>query len=425
MRRRVTRKLLLGFSGLAAFLALVPAAQAALFPVNCAALNGPGNDIKIVQPGDDVVLSCSLEGRTVLIQAHSITSNALGAIKTTGTGGMKLYAGLDSKNNKCVDPSPAGAFIDIKGSSLEDQNSNGGVDLKSCWDIKVEPGSSVSSVDATIRAECLNSGCKVGADTSNFFGNRIEFYSQGDMTLLNSVFSTIGPRDQQTFVSYHGSLYAGEGCDPDALLPCPDPFTPAALCALCQGCHGHNAFSGGIESNAFFFAEQFMDLSGACVNIAENITITADARDSAGGNVAPPAGPPFLGFDINLQDAEIRDDFGKTGFLSVLAHPPLKGGLPLKPDDVPFNPGFPPQYPGDGPIWYQNTVLVDDGANGGGVDPQAVAFMNGYRDFAAGNCSVLVQDLKCSTRAIPARGFVADPTARINRNVSGVPRCDS
>ena len=430
MFRRLNPMRVLGFScGLAMAFAFVPAAQAALFTVNCAALNGPSNNIKVIQPADDVVVNCSLEGATVLIQAHSILVDASGAnsgaIKTTGTDGIKLQAGLDSKGNSCTDGSPLSATIDIRGATLEDQNNNGGENLKSCWDITVETGSSLTSAGANVRAECLNLGCSLKSTNSNYFGNRILLYSQGDMTLINNVFTTIGPRDQQTFVSYHGSLKAGEGCDVQALLPCPDPFTQAALCQLCQECHGHNSFSGGVESNFFAFAEEFLDLSGACINIAENITITADARDDAGNTIVPPAGPPFLGFVINIADAEIRDDFGKTGFMSFLAHPPLKNGLPLKPDDVPFNPGNPPQYPGDGSIWYDNAVLVDDGKNGGGVDPQAVAFMNGYRDFIAGDCSVPVGNLNCSSRPIPARGSVADPAQRINHNVSGIPRCDS
>ena len=256
------------------------------------------------------------------------------------------------------------------------------------------------------------------------------------MTLTNNVFTTHSPLDNMRFVSLFGNLYAGAGCTgsagpQDIVLTC-DPVTntvtiPAADCNLCQTCQPKpNSFSGGVESNAFFFAEQFVDLSGACINIAEDITITADARSPIPPYLVltPPAGPPFQSlYAVNIEKAEIRNDFQKPGYIAILAQPPLQqNGKPLWWDNVHFFPGDNPSPfdIGFGVIWYDNAVLVDDGANGGGIDPQAVSFMNGYRASQPGNCGPVT--LNCIQRAIPPRGWIASPRGPL---VQGIARCDS
>ncbi len=429
MQKAATQRLFLAMTCLAACFAFVPAAGAATAVItNCVPLNGPGPNynlhVNINQPADDIVLQCGIQAQDVIIRAHSITvdgSNG-GSIQTSGIAGMRLFAGLDSMNNKCVAPNPTGATINILGATLEDQNSNGGENLKSCWNVNVTPGSKMTSIGEFVRAECLNAGCQVNANGSFFFGNRILFFSQGDMTLGNSVFQTIGPFDQHTYISYHGNLFAGEDCTGTLPLACPPGGISASdACNFCQECHGRNSFSGGVESQFFAFAEQFVDLSGACITIAEHITITADGRDSVPPYASLPEPPRGA---INLTGAELRDDFGKTGYISVTAHPALmKNGTPLSPDAVPFLP--PSGFTGDGTINIDNAIVVDDGAIGGGPDPKAVAFMNGFRDAVAGNCPDVTPT--CTVRAIPARGWIADTVSRGSHHVvnAALARCDS
>jgi hypothetical protein len=415
MSKVVTRRLFLAMGCLALCLVVVPAAEAVTYNVDCTALNGATSDPRINQQGNDVVVNCGLDVRTLIIRAHSITVNPPGFIRTAGLGGMNLYAGLDSMNTKCVDPDPATARININGVHLEDLNRNGGVVLKGCGDINVAPDSAMTSTGSDIRLDCLLTGCKVNVGGSFVFGNRILFHSQGDMTLVNNVFLTIGPYDQHTYVSYHGNLFAGEGCVQPAQPICLE--TVADACDLCQECHGHNSFSGGNESQFFAFAEKFIDLSGACVTIAETITITADGRDSVPPYANLPEPP--LGA-INLIDSEMRNDFGKTGHISITAHPALmKNGKPLDPDSVPLLP--PAGFTGDGSINVLNAIFIDNGALEG---PSNVSFMNGFRDSIPGNCNATPT---CQQKAIPLLGFVADPNARASHNVLNafLVRCDS
>ena len=429
MSKVVARRLFLALGCLAICLAFVPAAGAAVVNItDCTPYNGPGPTynlhVNINQPNDDIVLQCGLVAQDVIVRAHSITVDGPngGSVQTSGIAGMRLYAGLDSMNLKCVAANPAGATINILAAQLEDDNSNGGENLKSCSDINITPGSQLTSHGEFVRAECLITGCQLTASDSNFFANRILFYSQGDMHLSGSTFQTIGPFDQHTYVSYHGNLFAGEDCANQLPLVCPPGgITPAQACDLCQECHGHNTFFGGVESQFFAFAEKFVDLSGACITIAEHITITSDGRD---------ANPPYTtliepaGGAINLKDAELRDDFGKTGYISITAHPALmKNGKPLDPDNVPFLP--PAGFTGDGTINIDNAILIDDGASGGGPDPKAVSFLNGFRDAVAGDCAGVTTT--CNPRASPNRGWIADKVQRALHHVIGLltVRCDS
>ena len=147
-------KLSLSFSCLIICLAFAPAAGAAPFAVNCAAYT-PSTAVNINQPADDVTIDCALNVNTLIIRAHSITVGSTGSIRTSGKAGMKLLAGLDSNGNLCTDPSPLSATITINGAPLEDDNNNGGVWLKSCWDIDFNTGSSAASAGANVHAECV------------------------------------------------------------------------------------------------------------------------------------------------------------------------------------------------------------------------------------------------------------------------------
>jgi hypothetical protein len=95
MSKVVTRRLFLAMGCLALCLVVVPAAEAVTYNVDCTALNGATSDPRINQQGNDVVVNCGLDVRTLIIRAHSITVNPPGFIRTAGLGGMNLYAGMD------------------------------------------------------------------------------------------------------------------------------------------------------------------------------------------------------------------------------------------------------------------------------------------------------------------------------------------
>src|SRR5262249_14768602 len=202
-----------------------------------------------------------------------------------------LYASIDKKaGDKCVSPSVPGGFIRVHSALIEDQNSNGGILLKSCGGQLVDALSTVKSAGAQIQQFCYfgaNSGevppCTISVSNSSYFGNKIEMISEGDLTLTNSNFQTIGPRDQQTYVSLLGSVWGGYNCPTVAALPTDANCIPIdQACLLCQECHNKNKFFGGVESNFRAWAMQLMSFDNACIDIAENITMIALDTDPAG-----------------------------------------------------------------------------------------------------------------------------------------------
>lgn len=422
-------------------------APAAPVVLDCTLYNS-NSVVNINQPNDDIIINCPLIVKSVLIRAHSITVDHsglnLGSITTTDKAGQKLLAGLNNNGDACgASPSPSSTeTINIIQAKLEDQNSNGGITLRSCGNIEIDTngGSSLQSVGANIDLTCfgtaaqIGSDCKIDVNTAFLHGNRILMDAQGDITLKCSTFETIGPRDLQKFVSEHGSVLAGGTsgvCNPaDVAFICPSAgfeLTFADVCLLCQCKPCKNKFTGGNESNMFVFGEEFVDLSNACITIAESITITADCSPTISGGVITGFAPfPFTGpggpntVALNLAGTEIRDDFGKTGFISIAACPGLINGHEYGPGDVPTK-----GLVGTGTINIDNAIVVDDGANGGGIDPQAVAYMNGDATSQACTtcCDGVVPD--CGTGPIPNRGFDADPAARSLHHVVGTPRCDS
>ena len=100
----------------------------------------------------------------------------------------------------------------------------------------------------------------------------------------NSTVTTVSPRDSISLVSKNGSVLAGGTAVP-------------------------TGSRRDIESNMTVTAKGIVDLSSACVEIAENITITASG---SGFNCANDV-------IINLNSSEIRNDFGKTGVITVTA----------------------------------------------------------------------------------------------------------
>lgn len=393
-----------------------------------------------VTPGllktDDVSIDCALEFKTVTVKdVHAITVNGTvgGGIKTSGIGGMKLLAGVTTSSNvTCAAWGNATSLVTLTAATLEDQNANGGILLRACGGVEVDTvGGSVvqAGPSATTKIQCYGSQCPVVFDAATFGGNAIDVVSDGDMTIKNSSFEFTGGRPHINLTSLHGSVLAGPGCDSGGPgFTCEaagQVLTQEFLCSQC-GCFGRNKFRGTIESNMRVFAEKNVDLSNSCIYIAENIWIMADGRNPDGTDA------PLLpgGWVINLGDAELRDDFGKTGTIKIYAHTNLTGS-PLRPlrDDE-----FDKVTSADGTINIDNGVFVDDGANGGGPDPQRVSDMNLGTNNQAGNCGdansppgsgIATCPLPFGGNDIPQRGFIADPGQRLLHNALGAPRCDS
>ena len=132
--------------------------------------------------------------------------------------------------------------------------------------------------------------------------------------------------------------------------------------------------------------------SYACIDIAEDITITARGEDLACGTTTI----------VNLANAEIRNDFGKTGVITVTA------------------------CGGSGRIDINNALLVDEGKKGGGPDPNRVSSLNGGTATTNVNCAATTVPT-CNARPLnPANNPVsADQMDRGAHHVIGVPRCDT
>jgi hypothetical protein len=157
-------------------------------------------------------------------------------------------------------------------------------------------------------------------------------------------------------------------------------------------------------------ADDNIDLDHACIEIAENIDFLAR------GNT-----PPLLagGVMIDLSNAEVRDDFGKTGLITVTAHPipPITlsdGGVQT----------------GNGIIDINKALIIEYGKKGGGNDKTAVATMNGGGQFVAGaTCAAMDPDSSCVGRGIDltnntAKAAATSRTLRAVVNATAV-RCDT
>jgi hypothetical protein len=324
-----------------------------------------GGWTQINLPAADVVLACALTQQAgtdgVRINAHSIKVDgpAGGSITSTGKNGIQLNAGAPP--SVC----DAGATVDIESAAITDNNPNGGIAISACGDIVIN-GSNVQSVGATVNIKTTLG--QICADSDSFFGNRILLTANGDLKLSRSNFQTVGPRDLIQLVSNAGSIIAGG----------------PTVC-------GPNRFSGQVESNFIATAAGKIVLQGACLDIAENITIKASGT---GFSCA-------VDTIVDLSNSEIRNDFGKTGFISVTA------------------------CGGSGLIDIGNALLVDEGKNGGGVDPNRVSSLNG--GTATINVSCAATAPTCNSRPISAADnpVKADPADRALHHVIGVPRCDT
>lgn len=409
---------LLVASGITAGIPL-PAHAATVVVTDCSAGGGQvvvvGSTTRIANAaGNDVIVRCGLEELAgtdgIRIEAHSIHVDGPGggSIQSSGTAGIVLQAGMNDNGTDCEVAGDFGASIEIEGAKLEDGNANGGIKLDACGDISVDVvgGSQLSSTGGTIRATCYEDAvnphtgqpCQILSDHASWSGNRILVEAEGDVTLICSEFQTIGPRDLQRVISHQGSVLAGSLAiePPDPRCICPE---------LCS-----NRFRGGIESNLDIEADDNIDLDHACIEIAENIDILAHGTD----------GPALDGgVIIDLSFSEIRDDFGKTGFITITAHPIAPLTLP----------GGGVQT-GDGAIDIEQILLVEYGKQGGGTDPQKVATLNGGDQVLAGvQCMAIDPDSSCVGRGISLDDNLssADPAERALRNVqhANAVRCDT
>jgi hypothetical protein len=118
---------------------------------------------------------------------------------------------------------------------------------------------------------------------------------------------------------------------------------------------------------------------------------------------------------VDLSNTELRNDFGKTGEITVVATP-LANPTPHGGDFI----------TGSGEINIDNAVIVDEGKKGGGPNPAKVANMNGTQVTISGPCNVVGPTCSGAINAIenPVR---ADPTHRGQHNVTNAVtvRCDS
>lgn len=162
-----------------------------------------------------------------------------------------------------------------------------------------------------------------------------------------------------------------------------------------QSCATRSTASGGPESNLTVTAKGIIDLSNACVDIAENITFTASGAgfDCANDTI------------VNLTGAEVRNDFAKPG--SIVASACANAGK----------------------IDITDAVLVDTGTNGGGVNKNAVASLNGGKKFTAVGCPAIAlnpPNPSCITRPIDLADnpACADQPDRALHHVVGTPKID-
>ena len=107
---------------------------------------------------------------------------------------------------------------------------------------------------------------------------------------------------------------------------------------------------------------------------------------------------------ITLASAELRNDFAKTGFITVSA------------------------CANSGRIDIGGALLVDAGARGGGIDPNAVASLNGGKATTSVCPAVSANPPRpsCSNRPIDltANPMCADPNDRAAHHVVGLSTMD-
>ena len=199
-------------------------------------------------------------------------------------------------------------------------------------------------------------------------GGAVSVTASGDLTMHGSTVAVSNPPDAIKLISNNGSVLAGGGI-------CPP-----------------NRLQGATDSGLTVTAKDVVDLSNACVEIAQNITITATGTGFACATDTI----------VNLNSSEIRNDFGKAGVITVTG------------------------CGGTGRINIGNAILLDDGSSGGGSDPNKVSKLNGSLATQPVNCAATTAPT-CTARPLDAghNPVSASPADRNAHNVVGLPRCDS
>ncbi len=346
---------------------VIPTPPSPVVVTNCSAppVTTSSSWTQINLPGSDVVLQCALTqlaGTTgVRIIAHSIKVDgpAGGLVNSSGTNGTQLLAG--STSGQCN----AGATVDVEFSSVVASNPNGGLKITGCGHIVIN-NSTVNGGTAGVTV--TSSGGRVCATGDSMSGGLVFVTANGDLTMHGTTVTVATPPDTIKLTSTTGSVLAGGG-----------------VCAP-------NRFSGGNDSNMSVTAKGVIDLSSACVEIAQDITMTASGTGFVCGTDAI----------INLNSAEVRNDFGQKGTITATAC----GGV--------------------GRIEIGNAILVDNGKSGGGNDPNKVSNLNGSLATQPVNCAATTVPT-CTTRPLDAANnpVSANPADRAAHNVTGVPRCDT
>jgi hypothetical protein len=330
---------------------------------NCAAgavVTVSGGWTQINLPTSDVVVRCALAqlpGSTgVKITAHSILVEGSlgGSIASTGANGIQLTAGSGSLCD-------SGATVDLESTTVTDGNVNGGLKITACGDFVVN-ASTVSSAGNTVTL--ASSKGKVCATGDSFSGRAVSVTASGNLTMHGSTVTLSAPSDAIKLVSNNGSVLAGGGI-------CPP-----------------NRFQGVGDSSLTVTAKQLVDLSNACVDVGETITLTASGSGFACATDTI----------LNLNGSEVRNDFGNAGEITATA------------------------CGGTGRINIGNAILVDGGKGTGAATK--VSKLNGSLATQAGGCAATPT---CASRTIDttANPVKANPADRATHNVVGVPRCDS
>jgi hypothetical protein len=322
-------------------------------------------------PGKDVVLQCALnslpgtDGNRIIARSIKVDGANGGSVLATGTQGVQLTA----SGTPCSE-----ATIEILSTTVRSGNSNANLKITACGDIVMSQSNVVAGTVGSFGGVLLvtSTAGRICADTDTFYGEHLTLESSLDFHARGSSFTSDSPLDYIRIISDNGSVFAGGSTATPPCLP--------------------NTFRGGPESNLTVTAKGIVDLSNVCADLAENITISATGSgfDCAGDTI------------VDLTGAELRNDFSKPGSITVTA------------------------CANAGKIEITDAILVDTGANGGGVNKNAVASLNGGKKTTASCPAIPVNPPGCIDRVIDLADnpVCADEADRALHHVVGTPRVD-
>jgi hypothetical protein len=366
------RKILLGFAALLAIVLTVAPVQAATKTItDCdgADVTKQGKFTVVNFPNDDVVIQCTLDqlagtgdGIKVIGATITIDGPAGGQILASGKGdGLQLLAG-GVPGCAGIDPTLGHGSITITNALVQNGNNNGNVLIRSCGNLDVDSvGGAVLRAGDNVDINCLVTGCVMNfTDAVLEAAPAIIISADSDITMVGTSLKTESPRDFINITSRNGSVIAGAGTPTNGSCFDEETFPPGGIHLLtpeqaqefcdnnceCEG--GGNSIDTGVEGNLSIVAKVDIILTGACVYVAEEIELIAQTGL------------------VDLENAQIRNDYGKTGQIIVSAN----GGT--------------------GTIKINDAIIVDGGKAGGNDDPNDVASLNGNtgkQDNPGGTCS--------------------------------------